>query len=246
MLKNKKKEKNDLEDYKENIQSMRSWVRKIEQSTDSLSSRLKAVEKRISLREDNVLISNDSAVKHRDLLEDLGKEISDEKIMELNRLIEEDLFALREDVIFQQDEINEVKAKLEGLNTTIKEIKNLYSKKEERQKKTIDGLDDRLNKIESHTPFTMSIKNWEIPVEIAGFICGVLAFSAAFLVFFEMESFLVSPIFLFLIGGVFFVAGFFKTAKVNGWFKKYIKGKNRQGLTGFKPVNKIDNVFEEK
>ena len=45
---NKKKKKSDLVVYEDNIQSMRSWVRKIEQSANSISSRLSAVEKRIS------------------------------------------------------------------------------------------------------------------------------------------------------------------------------------------------------
>ena len=54
MLVNKNKAKQKLSTnsskINDNIQSMRSWVRKIEQSTSSISSRLSAVEKRISAR----------------------------------------------------------------------------------------------------------------------------------------------------------------------------------------------------
>ena len=46
----KTKQKKTSEIYEENIQSMRSWVRKIEQTTNSVSSRLSAVEKRLSIK----------------------------------------------------------------------------------------------------------------------------------------------------------------------------------------------------
>ena len=42
----KKKTKKDTSSQ-DNIQSMRSWIRKIEQTTSSVSSRLSAVEKRL-------------------------------------------------------------------------------------------------------------------------------------------------------------------------------------------------------
>ena len=64
MLVNKHKPKTSKKKTKkntssqDNVQSMRSWIRKIEQSTNSVSSRLSAVEKRISQR--SMSSSNDS------------------------------------------------------------------------------------------------------------------------------------------------------------------------------------------
>ena len=44
----KKKPRDDDTSSEENVQSLRSWIHKIEQSTTAVSSRLSAVEKRLS------------------------------------------------------------------------------------------------------------------------------------------------------------------------------------------------------
>jgi len=214
----KKKIKNNInfDDYEDNLQSMRSWVRKIEQSTNSVSSRLAAVEKRISRvsnNEDNI-INVDTATGQRinKIFANLD-EMDDKDFKEISKILTEEISIIQQELISQENEISLFNEKIEDLTQSFKNIKGQILKKLEYEKQVFENLGQRVNKIENRAPPVMKIGNMEIPIEIAGVVAGSIAIFAAFMVYIGEQSILTSPLFLGVIGLLFIGSALAKTFK---------------------------------
>ena len=118
--KNKTKKDASAQD---NIQSMRSWVRKIEQTTNSVSSRLAAVEKRISRR--SVDSSNDSIQSN--LLEgpierifaDLKDEKNNKDLDEVSKILDSEFSIMQEEIVSQENEISSLESQLTTISASL-------------------------------------------------------------------------------------------------------------------------------
>lgn len=202
----------------DNIQSMRSWVRKIEQSTNSIGSRLSAVEKRISNRMQN---TNSNSISGLTIIEgpieklvSELKEVRDEKTLEyLLRVLSGELSMLQDEFDTQQNElklfneiIQECKSSLNDLEGEIKKIKDIETR-------FLTDFRERLEKIERRAPPTMKLGDMEVPIEIAGVVAGSIALIAAFFVATDQTSIVTSPPFLSIVGCVFIGSALFKSMK---------------------------------
>lgn len=211
----KKKKRNELVIYEDNIQSMRSWVRKIEQSANSISSRLSAVEKRISIGgSGNNILTVDTLVNSSisKALVDI-QNLDDNDLEELLKILGNELAVIREELLSQQNEISLFNEKIDDFNDSVDKTKEEINKNQEFQEKFFTNVEERVSKIEKRAPPTMKLGNIEVPIEIAGVISGGIAIFAALLVFLNQRSFLISPGFLAFIGILFISATLLKSVK---------------------------------
>ena len=211
----KKRKKNDLELYEDNIQSMRSWVRKIEQSANSISSRLSTVEKRISLNKgEGNIVTVDTSV-NRSISKALAdiQNIDDNNFEELVKILSNELVLIREELLSQQNEISLFNEKIDDLNYSLDKTKEEISKNQDFEEKILKDVDERVTKIENRAPPTMKLGKMEVPIEIAGVISGGIAIFAALLMFMNQKSILVSPVFLGLVGVLFITAALLKSVR---------------------------------
>lgn len=219
MLKNKKKTVKNSESNDDNIQAMRSWVRNIEQATNSIGSRLAAVEKRISLgknNQSNISISPFKIVEKP--IQNVVSELKEKEYVEnsLEYIINafENKFAFLGDKIqSQHTEIQIVNEKINELNKSLDETYKEIKKTRNIEIKFLTDSRQRIEKLEKKSPPTMKIGNTEIPIEISGIIAGAIALLAAFLVSFNQQNLLISPIFLGTIGLIFISSAIFKSIK---------------------------------
>lgn len=194
----KKHEANETAVPEENLQSLRSWVRKIEQTTTSVSSRLSAVEKRLSGR------MNDS-----DTHSSLGLEGPIETLLlhgkkknapDIARVLDSELALLHNELVKQQQETSCLKqqcGEIEKISTTI--ITDFQTM----QTAIADlntTVDLQMNQTERNEPFMMHLGSLEVPVEFTGIIGGLLAFTVAILVLINQKEILLSPWFLIPVG----------------------------------------------
>lgn len=219
MLKNKKKTVKNSESNDDNIQAMRSWVRNIEQATNSIGLRLAAVEKRISLgknNQSNISISPFKIVEKP--IQNVVSELKEKEYVEnsLEYIINafENKFAFLGDKIqSQHTEIQIVNEKINELNKSLDETYKEIKKTRNIEIKFLTDSRQRIEKLEKKSPPTMKIGNTEIPIEISGIIAGAIALLAAFLVSFNQQNLLISPIFLGTIGLIFISSAIFKSIK---------------------------------
>jgi hypothetical protein len=194
----KKKGINEESSSEENLQSFRSWIRKIEQTTTSVSSRLSAVEKRLSGG-----MSEPDNIYHIGMegpIETLILDVEKKNERKLARLLDGELTLLHNEVTSQQQQTCCLKEQLEVIemmNTTIKaELQTVRT--------TISEMSAtsklRMKRTEQHEPFVMHLGAVEVPIEFTGIIGGLLAFIIAILVLINQKAILLSPVFLFLVG----------------------------------------------
>jgi len=182
----------------ENLQSLGSWIRKIEQSTTSVSSRLSAVEKRLSIgmmeSESVHLVTMEGPVEKL-ILNGKKKNAS-----ELARALDGELSLLHNELVNQEQQLGSLKEQLvvvEKMNMAITE--NLQ-KVHTAMSQMNTTMELRLNRPERREPFVMRLGTMEIPIEFTGIIGGLLAFTIAILVVINQKAVLLSPVFLFLVG----------------------------------------------
>jgi len=212
---NKKKKRNELVIYEDNIQSMRSWVRKIEQSANSIGSRLSAVEKRISIGGGgNNIVTVDTSVNSSisKAFVDI-QNLDSNDFEELIKILGNELAIIREELLSQENEISLYNEKIDDLNDSLGKTKEDINKNQDFQEKIFTSVEERVSKIENRAPPTMKIGKMEVPIEIAGVISGGIAIFAALLVFLDQRTFLISPGFLAFIGILFISAALFKSLK---------------------------------
>lgn len=227
--KNRKK-KDDHNSDDDTILSMRSWVRKIEQSANSLSSRLSAVEKRISrgTNSDNSFLTVETSVGSSisKALADI-QSADDNDFEELLKILGNELAVIREELASQQNEISLFNEKVEGLNDLLGRFKEEITKTREAEENFFKDIEARVGRIENRAPPTMKLGRMEVPVEIAGVIAGGIAIIAAFFVMINQQSILISPGFLAVVGIVFIGAALLKSVRT-------VKANDRTARTAYK------------
>lgn len=217
--KNNNKKKNESKTLEDNIQSMRSWVRKIEQTTSSISSRLSAVEKRISTKKidparhtiSGVTITEGQIGKVISELKENGQ--SEEKLDYIFGVVDNEFFILQDKIDSQDEKLKNFDEKFQEIDTSIQGLKENLKKTHEIEIKFLTQLRQRIEKIERNAPPVMKIGNTEIPIEISGIIAGFIAIIAALFVNYEMTGFLISPVFLGVVGLIFIISALFKSIK---------------------------------
>ncbi len=221
MLVNKNKSKTTKKKTKkntpsqDNVQSMRSWIRKIEQSTNSVSSRLSAVEKRISRR--SIDSSNDSIQSNlldgpiERIFADLKEEKSGKDIEELSRILDSEFSIMQEELISRENEITSLEGQLSTISSSLVEINEELKKLQTSETQTSRDVNVRLAKIECREPPVMRIGSMEIPIEFTGVIGGILVFIIAILVIVGQKEIIISPTFLATVGTLLIGSALFKT-----------------------------------
>jgi len=199
-------------DSEENLQSFRSWVRKIEQTTASVSSRLSAVEKRLSGGMMNADTSSkcslDGPIQR---LFSTGKK---KNTPDVARVLDSELVLLHNELVKQQQETNCLKEHLGEMQ----EKHTRITTELETMQTVVAGLhtamDLQKNKTERQEPFVMHFGSLEIPVEFTGIIGGLLAFVIAILVLIDQKEVLLSPWFLIPVGFLLIGFAFFKMLRL--------------------------------
>ena len=220
----KKKTKKDSS-TQDNIQSMRSWVRKIEQSTNSVSSRLAAVEKRISKRN---MDSPGGSIPNTILegpIERIFSDLKDEKnnkdLDEVSKILDSEFSIMQEELVSQENEISSIESQLTTISASLAEIKEEIKKMHTAETQISQDVNVRLEKIERREPPVMRIGSMEIPIEFTGVIGGILVFIIAILVIVGQKEIIISPIFLAVVGILLIGSALFKTINLRSGFSRF-------------------------
>ncbi len=222
----KKKTKKDTSSQ-DNIQSMRSWVRKIEQMTNSVSSRLSAVEKRISRRN----LESPSDPIQKTMLEgpierifaDIKEEKNNKDIEEVSRILDSEFAIMQEELISQENEITSLESQLTTISSSLAEIKEEIKKLHTSEMQMSNEINVRLEKIEHREPPVMKIGSMEIPIEFTGVIGGILVFIIAIFVIVGQKEIIISPVFLAIVGVLLISSALFKTINLGPGISRHYK-----------------------
>ena len=216
--KTSKKKAKTITRAEDNIESMRSWVRKIEQTTNSVSSRLSAVEKRLSGRKFGY--SNDQIPNSilegpiERIFADLKEGKKNKDMEEVSRILDSEFAVMQDELMAQQNEIVSVRKDIDGINVSLTEIKEEMKKTHMAEARFLKDIKDRLERIEQIAPPVMKLGNMEVPIEITGIIGGVLAFIIAILILVDQNWIFTSPWFLSIVGLIFIGSAVFKALKM--------------------------------
>jgi DNA repair exonuclease SbcCD ATPase subunit len=213
------KKKNESKIIEDNIQSMRSWVRKIEQTTSSIGSRLTAVEKRISTQKidpakhsiSGVTIIEGPIEKVISELKENGK--SNENLKYVFDVVDSELSMIQDELESQQAELKIAEDQIQEITKSINAIDENLKKAHDLEVRFLTDFRERIEKIEHTAPPIMKIGKMEVPIEISGVIAGFIAIIAALFVNYQMTSFIISPVFLLLVGLIFIASALFKSIK---------------------------------
>ena len=182
----------------ENLQSLGSWIRKIEQSTTSVSSRLSAVEKRLSIG--TIESENVHLVTMEGPVEKLILNVKKKNATELAQALDGELMLLHNEMVKQEQQLSSFKEQLivvEKMNMAVTaELQTVHTTMSQMNR----AMELRLERTERREPFVMRLGAMEIPIEFTGIIGGLLAFTIAILVAINQKEVLLSPLFLFLVG----------------------------------------------
>lgn len=194
----KKKGMKEGSDSEENLQSVRSWIRKIEQTTTSVSSRLSAVEKRLSGR----MPESDGlrTIGIEGPVETLFLHVKKKNVTEVARVLDSELTLLHNELVTQQQETSYLKEQLGEIEKT---STTMTTELQAMQTAMVDlntTIELQMNQTERHEPFVMHLGSLEFPVEFTGIIGGLLAFLIAILVLIGQKEILLSPWFLIPVG----------------------------------------------
>jgi preprotein translocase subunit SecD len=199
----------------DNVQSLRSWIRKIEQSTMSVSSRLSAVEKRLSGR---ALLSDDGAV---DVMEgpveklvSTVKQGKKKNAGELARVVDSELSLLQNELIQQEAELKTLKDALVTSEEVFKSMRGEVQLLQTSFSQVVSTVNRRMERLEQREPFVMRFGSMEIPIEITGVIGGIIAFLVAFLVALNEKEILLSPAFLSFVGVLLIGSAMIKMVRI--------------------------------
>ncbi len=222
----KKKGKNTITS-EDTIQSFRSWIRKLEQTANSLSSRLSAVEKRISKRKSNIY---DNSISENMLdrpiskiFESLRDEKNVENIEEITNVLDDEFSILQEELIQQQTEITTIKEKFKEMDTTLTMLTEELKKENTISATVLNDVTTRVEKIESREPPTLKIGKMKIPIEITGIMGGILAILIAVLLAIGVNEVVTSPVFMAVVGFILIGSAVFKTFDLKSLFTRHFK-----------------------
>jgi hypothetical protein len=218
-LKKPKKTSSDKIEYEENLQSMKSWVRKIEQTTLSVSSRLAAIERRISGQAENkklnILGTTNQNRPLQNIIKNLDKSESKQNLVELSTAINDEVLILENQIIKQDAELAALIQTQENLLNELKEIKDYLDSLESSQTTLGVDLASRIEYVERRAPPVMKLGNKEVPIEVTGVIGGLLMFVITILVLAGQKDVLISPVFLAIIGFILIISAILKTLKLS-------------------------------
>jgi hypothetical protein len=185
----------------ESVQSLRSWVRKIEQSTNSVSARLTAVETRLSggyASLDGAPMSVMEGPVER-CLSDLqrGKKKS---LDEHARILDHELHCLHTELGKQLQGYQSLKEQVDELHQWMPSVQQDIREIHATVTPMLRQLERKTQMLSQRKPMVMKLGAMEIPVEITGVIGGLLAFTIAVLVALNQKAVLLSPAFLAAVG----------------------------------------------
>jgi len=182
----------------DSLQSFRSWIQKIEQSTTSVSSRLTAVERRLSGRLEESIGLNQGSMQGP--IETLIRNGKKGNAGELAHVLDWELTQLHNEMVKQEQDW----LSLQNQMGTIEKKHNSFASEIHLMHTAVTHANERLETLEKrhehHEPFMMRFGTMEIPIEFSGVIGGFLAFLIAALVVFGQKEVLLSPIFLSSVG----------------------------------------------
>lgn len=194
----KKKTKAEAAGSEDTLQSLRSWIRKIEQTTTSVSSRLSAVEKRLSGGTGDSTRLNHSVLEGP--VETFLLQVKKESVGDCARVLDGELAFLHNELVGQQLEVNELLTQVDALDKTTITLTQELQQAQVILSEAKASMDSQMKQSEQHEPLVMHVGALEIPIEFTGIIGGSLAFVIAFLVFINQKEILLSPVFLVLVG----------------------------------------------
>ena len=207
----KKKAIQDNLSSSDNVQSLKSWIRKIEQSTMSVSSRLSAVETRLSGGVPGS--GNNNALMMSGPVSKLILNKKRRNASEIAQVLDGELTNLHNEVVHYEQKLEHLKeqlASLEQVNTMTKaDIQTIHTLISQMNSKLELGIE----RLERRDPFVMRLKGMEIPIEFTGVIGGLLAFLIALLVIFNQKTVLLSPLFLGFVGVLLITSALLKMVR---------------------------------
>jgi hypothetical protein len=180
------------------VQSLRSWIRKIEQSTTSVSSRLAAVEKRLS--GGDTIAEAGTPVFMQGPVETFLRNGKKRNTGQLAQILDSELTTLHNEMMKQGEELQSLKT----LVTAFEEKQGCLTQDVHSMRAMMTQFDEkirmRLQGLERREPLVMRLGTMEIPIEFTGIIGGALAFLIAGLVLLNQKAVLLSPVFLSGVG----------------------------------------------
>jgi hypothetical protein len=203
----------------ENLQTLRSWIQKIEQTTTSVSSRLSAVEKRLSGGTTEQNTGNPIGLEGP--VETLLLNVKHKNTGQLARLLDDELSLLHNECVHQQQEANGFKEQIQDIEKMNARIALDLQAVQTTISKINTVMDQHMKHADRQEPFVMHVGALEIPIEFTGVIGGLLAFIVAILVLVNQKAVLLSPVFLFLVGALFLGCTLIKTVRSRTRTLKY-------------------------
>jgi hypothetical protein len=194
----KKKRNYDGADSEENLQSVRSWIRKIEQSTSSVSSRLSAVEKRLSGRMSEA--ADGKLIGIKGPVETLFIHLKKKDTPEVVRVLDTELCYLHNELLHHQQQTEALKEQFDAFEKTQATITTEMQTLQTTITELATTLEDQQKKPQRSDPFIMHLGSLEVPVEFTGIIGGLLVFLIAGLVLIGEKEILLTPWFLIPVG----------------------------------------------
>ena len=233
----KKKSKKEAIPSEDTIQSFRSWIRKLEQTGNSLSSRLSAVERRLSKRKSDGTTSL-SELSMEGPIEKIFEHLKEEKrgkpIEEVSKILDNEFAIMQEELIAQQTELASLKESMEDLCTSLSNLTEEMKNSQHQGSTAVEDITARIESIERREPPVMKLGKMEIPIELTGVIGGILAFILAFLIIAGQKDIILSPLFLFIVGLILIGSAVFKTLDLGSMIVKPFKK--------MKPVKKTSKI----
>ncbi|MCX6664527.1 MAG: hypothetical protein NT038_00480 [Euryarchaeota archaeon] len=214
----------------ESIQSMQSWVRKIEQTTHSVSSRLAAVEKRLSSKSYEPLDVSLSDINDEEPPNILDSDVTKETTKDLEesvKFLDKNFITLSDEFVSQKNLITVLAEKFDRIETAVTENIKEFKQHQNQESQTTHDINTRIVYLEQKEPPKLRIGKMEIPIEVTGVIGGILVFLIAILVVVGEKELIVSPLFLVLVGGVLLVSAMIKTVHINASVVKFLRKKQR-------------------
>lgn len=248
----KKKHFNEKLEYEENLQTMKSWVRKIEQSTLSIGSRLAAIERRIAgsaqQNKENLLGVNQENRPLQKILKNLNDPQKKQTMVDLSNALNDEFDTLRSQLIQQDAEMASLITHQQKLLDELKEIKDYLDSLESSQTTLGVELASRMEHVERRAPPVMKLGSKEVPIEITGIIGGLLMFVITILVLAGQKDVLISPVFLAIIGFILIISAILKTLKLStSTPQPFLFQPNKQHKpTGFEEEITQQQSFENK
>ncbi|PNX53367.1 MAG: hypothetical protein BV458_04820 [Thermoplasmata archaeon M9B2D] len=196
----------------ENLQSLRSWIQKIEQTTTSVSSRLSAVEKRLSEGRTEHIIRTLSGMN--DSVEAIFADEPNRNTTELVSTLDGKLHNLHTTIADQKQEADTLKEQMHELKTMNTQVRLDLEMTQTTISEMHTALEHHMKNTEHHKPFVMHVGALKIPIEFTGIIGGLLAFTITILVLINHKEILLSPVFLVLVGILFLGSALVKMVRL--------------------------------